>query len=107
MTMKSRMSPLRLKFFSLFLVFFVAACAVNPVTGKKQISLMSEAQEIQLGAESDPQIVAQFGLYENAELQAFINKHGQEMADISHRPNLKWTFRILDSDVVNAFAVPG
>lgn len=105
--MNSSISSIRLKVLSLILVLFVAACAVNPVTGKKEISLMSEAQEIQLGAQSDPAIVAQFGAYENAELQAFINKHGQAMADISHRPNLKWTFRILDSDVVNAFAVPG
>ena len=68
---------------------------------------MSEAQEIQLGAQSDPQIIAQFGLYEDAELQSFINSKGHQMADISHRPNLKWTFRIMDSPVVNAFAVPG
>lgn len=105
--MKTKFCQIRLRIFSLCLVLFVAACAVNPVTGKKQISLMSEAQEIALGAESDPQIVAQFGLYENAELQSFINTHGQRMAAISHRPDLKWTFRILDSPVVNAFAVPG
>lgn len=106
-TMNTRMSPLYLKLLSLFFVLFIAACAVNPVTGKKEISLMSEAQEIQLGAQSDPQIIAQFGLYEDAELQSFINAKGQQMAAISHRPDLKWTFRILDSPVVNAFAVPG
>src|SRR5688572_22315217 len=105
--MKSNMPALSIRIFSLIFVFFVAACAVNPVSGKKQISFMSEAQEIQLGAESDPQIVAQFGAYEDPELQAFINSKGQQMADISHRPNLKWTFRIVDSPVVNAFALPG
>src|SRR5688572_1541178 len=105
--MKSNMPALSIRIFSLIFVFFVAACAVNPVSGKKQISFMSEAQEIQLGAESDPQIVAQFGAYQDPELQAFINSKGQQMADISHRPNLKWTFRIVDSPVVNAFAVPG
>jgi predicted Zn-dependent protease len=101
------MPRISLKYFTLISVFFIAACAVNPVSGKKEISLMSEAQEIQLGAQSDPQIVAQFGLYEDSELQSFINTKGQQMADISHRPNLKWTFRIVDSPVVNAFAVPG
>lgn len=105
--MNSIMPSLRLKIISVIAVFFIAACAVNPITGKKQISLMSEAQEIQLGAEADPQIIAQFGLYEDAELQSFINRKGQEMANISHRPNLKWTFRIMDSPEVNAFAVPG
>lgn len=69
--------------------------------------LMSESQEIAIGAEADPQIVAEYGLYESETLQAFINEKGQEMAAISHRSNLKFTFRILDSEVVNAFAVPG
>lgn len=93
---------------SLCIVFlFVMGCAVNPVTGKKQVSLMSEAQEIALGAESDPQIIAQFGLYQDDKIQQFIDSRGQEMAAISHRPHLKYQFRILDSPVVNAFAVPG
>src|SRR5690606_33377105 len=46
-------------------------------------------------------------LYPNQELQNFINAKGQAMARISHRPNLNYEFRILDSPVVNAFAVPG
>jgi len=69
--------------------------------------LMSEGQELALGKESDPAIVAQYGLYENATLQAFINEKGKQMAAISHRPNLNYEFKILDSPVVNAFAVPG
>lgn len=82
-------------------------CAVNPVSGKKELSFMSEEREIALGKQSDPAIIAGFGLYENPELQAFINAKGQEMAKISHRPNLNYEFKILDSPVVNAFAVPG
>ena len=92
---------------SLLFLSVVLACAVNPVTGKKQFSLMSESQEIALGQESDPAIIAQFGLYDNDAMQNFINSRGQEMAKISHRSNLKYTFRILDSPVVNAFALPG
>ena len=83
------------------------ACAVNPVTGKKELSFMSEEQEIALGKESDPQIVQMYGLYENQTLQNFIDQKGQEMAKISHRPHLDYEFKILDSPVVNAFAVPG
>lgn len=83
------------------------SCARNPVTGKRQVVLMSEEQEIAMGKEADPQIIAQYGLYENADLQAFINQKGKEMAAISHRPNLDYQFRIVDSDVLNAFAVPG
>ena len=88
-------------------ILMIDACAVNPVTGKKQVVLMSEAQEIAMGKEADPQIIQQFGLYDNKGLQDFINVKGKEMAAISHRPNLDYQFRILDSDVLNAFAVPG
>lgn len=82
-------------------------CATNPVTGKKQVVLMSESQELAMGKEADPQIVAQFGLYEDANLQNFIKQKGQEMAAISHRNNIPYEFKIVDSDVINAFAVPG
>lgn len=68
---------------------------------------MSEKQEIALGKQSDPSIVANFGLYQDEKLQRFIDAKGQEMAKISHRPNLNYEFKILDSPVVNAFAVPG
>ena len=88
-------------------LILINSCAVNPVTGKKQVVLMSEAQEIQMGKEADPQIVAEYGLYENKELQDFINSKGKQMAAISHRPNLEYSFKIVDSEVVNAFAVPG
>ncbi len=88
-------------------LFLVNACAVNPVTGKKQIVLMSEAQEIAMGKEADPQIIAQYGLYEDKNLQDFITQKGKAMAAISHRPNLQYEFKIVDSEVVNAFAVPG
>jgi predicted Zn-dependent protease len=88
-------------------VVMIDACAVNPVTGKKQVVLMSEAQEIAMGKEADPQIIQEMGLYDNKELQDFINVKGKQMAAISHRPNLDYQFRIVDSDVLNAFAVPG
>ncbi len=83
------------------------SCAINPVTGKKEISFMSEAQEKQMGADYHPQIMAEYGEYKDEKLEAFINEQGQKMAAISHRPNLGFTFKIVDSPVVNAFAVPG
>lgn len=100
----SLLSKVSLAFSSLCLIM---ACARNPVTGKKQLSLMSESQEVALGAEADPSILAQFGIYEDQKLQDFINLKGQEMVKISHRPNLKFTFRVVNSPVVNAFALPG
>jgi len=88
-------------------IFFTNSCVVNPVTGKRQIVLMTEAQEIEMGKDADPQIVAQYGLYENKVLQDFITQKGKSMAAISHRPNLNYEFKVLDSDILNAFAVPG
>lgn len=83
------------------------SCSVNPVTGKKELMLMTEEQEIALGIQSDPEIVSSFGEYKDPALQAFITAKGMEMAKISHRPELSYHFKILDSPVVNAFALPG
>ena len=94
-------------FGSLLSLVFLNNCARNPVTGKRQVVLMSEAQEIAMGQEADPQIVAQYGLYDDKNLQAFITEKGKAMAAISHRPNINYEFKIVDSEVLNAFAVPG
>lgn len=91
----------------LLLSFSWDSCARNPVTGKNQLMLMSAGQEQALGDQNDPAIVAQFGLYQNDEMQQFLNSKGQEMAAISHRSGLKFDFKLLDSPVVNAFALPG
>ncbi|MEO5984605.1 MAG: M48 family metalloprotease [Ferruginibacter sp.] len=92
--------------FSITMVMF-NNCARNPVTGKKQVVFMSEAQELAMGQEADPQIIAQYGLYDDKSLQDFINEKGKAMAAISHRPGINYQFRIIDSEVLNAFAVPG
>lgn len=83
------------------------SCSRNPVTGKKELILMSTEQEIALGQQSHPSIVASMGLYEDKKLQDFISEKGKAMAKISHRPDLPYQFNIIDSPVVNAFAVPG
>jgi predicted Zn-dependent protease len=88
-------------------IFLFSNCARNPVTGKSQVVLMSEAQEISMGKAADPQIVAQFGLYQDKSLQDYISQKGKQMAAISHRPNINYEFKILDSEVLNAFATPG
>jgi predicted Zn-dependent protease len=90
-----------------FCLIFLSSCAMNPVTGKRQVVLMSEAQEISMGKAADPEVTAFFGLYANAPLQKFITEKGLAMATISHRPKLAYEFKIVDSPVINAFAVPG
>ena len=82
-------------------------CTVNPATGERQLTLMSEAQEIAMGQSNDPQIVATMGLYPDEEWQAYIQELGESLAKKSERPHLPWTFRVIDDPVVNAFALPG
>jgi predicted Zn-dependent protease len=91
----------------LALVLTVLSCAVNPVSGKKELMLFSEKQEIAMGQETDQQIRQQFGIYESKGLQDYINGVGQKMVPYSHRPDLAYHFAVLDTAVVNAFAAPG
>ncbi|MFZ2338471.1 MAG: M48 family metalloprotease [Bacteroidales bacterium] len=95
--------------FTLFtaMLLLVISCAINPVTGKKQIMLMSEEQEVALGMSYDPQVLSTFGVYNDNNLQNFVQRKGTEMGKISHRPNLEYHVKVVDSPVVNAFAVPG
>jgi len=85
----------------------MTACATNPVTGKRELSFMSEAQEISVGRELDAQVRQEMGLYENDELQRYVQDLGMRLARSSQRPNLPWSFAVLDSPAVNAFALPG
>lgn len=85
----------------------IAACSANPATGKRQLNLYSEAQEIALGREADAEIVAQLGLVDDPALQAWVNGIGQRLAARSERPGLPWSFKVVDDPVVNAFALPG
>jgi predicted Zn-dependent protease len=89
------------------LALLAPACATNPATGQRQLSLVSAQQEIAMGREADPQIAAQLGLYPDDELQAYVARVGKELAAASERPDLPWTFRVVDDPAVNAFAVPG
>lgn len=82
-------------------------CAVNPVTGKKEFMLLSQADEIALGAETDKQIIETYGLYDDPGLNIYISEIGGRMGRLTHRPDLKYSFKVLDTPVINAFAVPG
>jgi predicted Zn-dependent protease len=68
---------------------------------------VSEQQEIQMGLEADPSIVASFGVYPDSGLQRYVAGLGQRLASQTERPTLPWTFRVVDDPAVNAFAVPG
>jgi predicted Zn-dependent protease len=90
------------------LLLLLAACATNPVTHKREFSLVSEGQEIQIGQESHPQVIRQFGVYEEKpELNRLVDSIGHRLAATSDRPNLPWHFTVIDTPMVNAMALPG
>src|SRR5947207_2018407 len=88
-------------------VLLFAACAVNPATGKRQLMVVSEGEEIQMGAQYDSQVVLSIGEYPDPALQRYVADLGKKLAATSERPNLPWTFRVVDEPSVNAFAIPG
>ena len=106
--------PLRGIALSLFafaaLALAVYACAVNPVTGRSELALVSftEAEEVKLGAQAyTPAVQQQGGFYRDPALEEYVQGVGMRLARVSHRPNLDYRYRVLNSSVPNAFALPG
>jgi predicted Zn-dependent protease len=83
-----------------------AGCARNP-TGGTDLVMMSEEDEIALGNQLAQEVEVGYPRYRNAELQAKVEEVGQELAALSHRPDLTYHFTLVDSPEVNAFALPG
>lgn len=91
----------------LSVVIGLSGCATNPVTGRRELSLISEAQEIQMGREASAADLKRVGEVPQTEVQAMVRRLGSAMAAKSERPNLPWEFHVLDDAAVNAFAYPG
>ena len=88
----------------------VYSCAVNPVTGRSEFALVSfsEEEEVALGAKAyTPAVQQQGGFYRDRALEEYIQSIGMRIARVSHRPNLAYRYRVLNSSVPNAFALPG
>jgi len=98
---------LRVPSLTLLAVLAAAGCAINPATGNNQLMLVSEDQEIAMGRQADSAVVTSIGLYPDPVWQRYIQQFGARLAANSERPNLPWTFRVVDDPAVNAFALPG
>src|SRR5262245_65960054 len=85
----------------------LTGCATNPVTGRSDLVLMSEEKEIQLGAKAADEVAKEYATYKSPALQNYVNEVGQRLAAKSHRPGRQYTFTLVDSPEVNAFASPG
>ncbi len=90
-----------------FVSIAVAGCATNPATGEQQLSLISKAQEIQLGRQSAQQVQQTLGFVEDSGLQNYVARIGHQLAVSSERPDLPWEFHVVDDPTPNAFALPG
>jgi predicted Zn-dependent protease len=85
----------------------IGACARNPVTGQRELALVSESQEIQLGRQSAEEVAQSLGLVQDEALQQYVQGIGARLAADSERPNLPWSFRVVEDPTPNAFALPG
>ncbi len=87
----------------------LGGCSVNPATGERSFTgFMSTEDEQRVGAEQHPQLVKQFGgEYDNAKLEAYVQKVGSSLATQTEMPELKYSFTVLDDELINAFALPG
>ena len=87
----------------------IAGCAVNPVTGKKELSLMSQSQEVALGVQQYPKAQQQQGgeYLVDPSLQSYVSRVGQKLARVSDQPQLPYEFVVLNNSTPNAWALPG
>ena len=89
------------------LLTLLGGCATNPATGGREISLVSESQEIALGDQTVAAARATLGVYPDSSLQRYVRGIGMRLAAITERPALPWNFEVVDDPQVNAFAAPG
>jgi predicted Zn-dependent protease len=85
----------------------LASCATNPATGKRELSLIGEGQEVSMGQEGAKAAAAQMGVYPDSAVQRYVSSLGMAIATHSERPNLPWSYTVVDDPIVNAFALPG
>lgn len=93
--------------FFLFSVVLLAGCAKNYVTKKREFHLISQKTEVEIGRKAKEDIVKEYGSLKDFDWQVYLDQVGQRVATASDRTNLTYDFTILDTDMLNAFAVPG
>jgi predicted Zn-dependent protease len=85
-----------------------AGCATNPVTGSTQFMTVSEEEEIQIDRQYSPmQFSDDYGPVQDAALNAYVSGVGRAVASRSHRPNMPYSFRVVNATYINAYAFPG
>jgi predicted Zn-dependent protease len=93
--------------FAIVLPAVMTGCATNPVSGKQELALVSESQELEMGKQAAEQTRQGIGLVKNDALQSYVQNVGAKLAADSQRPQLPWSFQVVDDPTPNAFALPG
>ena len=86
----------------------LVGCAINPVTGQRQLSLMSPSQEIAIDNQYGPDQISQdYGIVQDKALQSYVNGVGRKLGKVSHRPEMPYSFNAVNANYINAYAFPG
>ena len=92
----------------LFVLFFTYACTKAPITGRNQLILVSQEQELQMGAHAYDQVVKGSKVSKNPEYNAAVQRVAERIAAVAGRPDFEWEYTVIDDDkTINAFALPG
>lgn len=92
---------------ALFCAALLSGCATNPVTGKRELRIFSDKEEVALGAKTRDSVFKQYGRHADPALEAYVAGVGQKLAAVCDRRGLTYSFYVLETDMVNAFAAPG
>jgi predicted Zn-dependent protease len=106
--MKSRYVRIYNTVHVILIVVFLYGCATAPVTGRSQLILLSEQQEVSLGVKAYKEVLSQEKKSQDQKINAMVNKVGSRIAAVAEKPGYNWEFTVIDADdTANAFALPG
>ena len=89
------------------LVVLLFACQTVPVTGRKQVILLSASEENRMGITAYNQVLQEEKLSKDRRINAMVKRVGRRIAAVANRQDFEWEFRVIEKDIANAFALPG
>jgi predicted Zn-dependent protease len=105
--MRPALGALRLLVAALGGVILAAGCAENPATGNSNVVVSSQGRQASVGSEEHQKMMEAGVSYDNPALQAYVGRVGQRLVKASDTPDDTFTFTVIDSPDINAFAMPG
>lgn len=104
-------SPYMIRYYLLpfaLIIILLNGCATAPVTGRSQLILLSEQQEIALGLQAYNEVLSQNKVSEDPQINAMVERVGSRIAAVADKGDYNWEFTVIDADdTANAFALPG